>query len=406
MTVIISNRILILEHEKKSSRLIIDILRKCGLEVKKEVVTDCSIDKITALMPHVIIVNSFDDENISIKLVKELKSDIRLSTVPIMVLLHGLNNNYKSQFIDLDVDDYLRFPFDSHAFVHKINKLLKVGELQKQLNLSIQALEESLLVVNSQKKELDDNLTLAAKIQEALIPKTIGNIPNCSFEWKFKPSGKVGGDIFDVFMLDEEYMGLYVIDVMGHGVASSMLAVALSEFLITDVDRGSPLKRKTNTPPYYEILTPIQVVEYLNKRFPFTKYNHYFTIFYMVMNVKTGVIKYVRAAHPAPILFRINGEISELDAYGTPVGFAFKEGYEEGTINLNPGDNLVIYTDGLLEIEDENGKMISLNEIIKYLETEMQHNSHLLTSNLIKWISNKNVRDDLTVLEMKWVKFI
>ncbi|TCQ02620.1 SpoIIE family protein phosphatase [Serpentinicella alkaliphila] len=406
MTVIISNRILILEHEKKSSRLIIDILRKCGLEVKKEVVTDCSIDKITALMPHVIIVNSFDDENISLKVVKELKSDIRLSTVPIMVLLYGLNNNYKSQFIDLDIDDYLRFPFESNAFVHKINKLLKVGELQKQLNLSIQALEESLLIVNSQKKELDDNLTLAAKIQEALIPKTIGNIPNCSFEWKFKPSGKVGGDIFDVFMLDEEYMGLYMIDVMGHGVASSMLAVALSEFLITDVDRGSPLKRKTNTPPYYEILTPIQVVEYLNKRFPFTKYNHYFTIFYMVMNVKTGVIKYVRAAHPAPILFRINGEISELDAYGTPVGFAFKEGYEEGTINLDSGDNLVIYTDGLLEIEDENGKMISLNEIIKYLETEMQHNSHLLTSNLIKWISNKKVRDDLTVLEMKWVKFI
>ncbi|QUH27175.1 SpoIIE family protein phosphatase [Serpentinicella alkaliphila] len=402
----ISNRILILEHEKKSSRLIIDILRKCGLEVKKEVVTDCSIDKITALMPHVIIVNSFDDENISLKVVKELKSDIRLSTVPIMVLLYGLNNNYKSQFIDLDIDDYLRFPFESNAFVHKINKLLKVGELQKQLNLSIQALEESLLIVNSQKKELDDNLTLAAKIQEALIPKTIGNIPNCSFEWKFKPSGKVGGDIFDVFMLDEEYMGLYMIDVMGHGVASSMLAVALSEFLITDVDRGSPLKRKTNTPPYYEILTPIQVVEYLNKRFPFTKYNHYFTIFYMVMNVKTGVIKYVRAAHPAPILFRINGEISELDAYGTPVGFAFKEGYEEGTINLDSGDNLVIYTDGLLEIEDENGKMISLNEIIKYLETEMQHNSHLLTSNLIKWISNKKVRDDLTVLEMKWVKFI
>ena len=406
MTVIISNRILILEHEKKSPRLIKDLLRKCGLEVKKEVVTDCSIDKITALMPHVIIVNSFDDENISLKVVKELKSDIRLSTVPIMVLLHGLNNNYKSQFIDLDIDDYLRFPFDSHAFVHKINKLLKVGELQKQLNLSIQALEESLLIVNSQKKELDDNLTLAAKIQEALIPKTIGNIPNCSFEWKFKPSGKVGGDIFDVFMLDEEYMCLYMIDVMGHGVASSMLAVALSEFLITDVDRGSPLKRKTNTPPYYEILTPIQVVEYLNKRFPFTKYNHYFTIFYMIMNVKTGVIKYVRAAHPAPILFRINGEISELDAYGTPVGFAFKEGYEEGTINLNPGDNLVIYTDGLLEIEDENGKMISLNEIIKYLETEMQHNSHLLTSNLIKWISNKTVRDDVTVLEMKWVKFI
>lgn len=406
MTVIISNRILILEHEKKSPCLVKDMLRRSGLEVKREIMTDSTISKISALKPHVIIINSFEDEDISIRFLEEIKSDEKLSKQPVMVLLHGSNNNNKKHFIELNIDDYLQLPFDGYEFIHKVKKLIKIGELEKSMDLSTQALEESLLVISNQERELERNLNLAAKIQEALIPKTIGNIPNCSFEWKFKPSGKVGGDIFDVFMLDEDHMGLYMIDVMGHGVASSMLAVALSEFLITDVDRTSPLKRRINTPPYYEILSPLQVVEYLNKRFPFSKYSHYFTIFYMVMNVKTGILKYVRAAHPAPLLIKNNGVITELDAYGTPVGFEFKEGYEEKTVDLDSGDNLIIYTDGLLEIEDKNGNPFKYADILKHFETEFENHSHMLTANLNQWVSGKNIKDDLTVLEMKWTKFI
>jgi len=261
--------------------------------------------------------------------------------------------------------------------------------------------------LKKQKNELEVNLSLAGKIQEALIPKSLGSIPNCSFTWMYQPSGRVGGDIFDVFMLDEDHVGLYMIDVMGHGVASSMLAVTLSETLILDVDRGSPLKRKINTHPYYEIIPPLEVITYLNKRFPFGKYEHYFTIFYMVLNIKTGVMKYVRAGHPIPLLVKDTGEIIELDAYGTPVGFELGEEYEEKTVYLDSGDNLIIYTDGLMEIKDENGSSIEYEGIITYIQNEENFFNGHLTTGLNKLVREQSsLSDDLSILEMRWVKFI
>jgi len=271
--------------------------------------------------------------------------------------------------------------------------------------MSQKALEENLQIIKKQKRELERDLNLAAKIQEALIPKSFGDIPNCLFNYTFQPSGRVGGDIFDVFMLDDDNVGIYMLDVMGHGVASSMLAVILSETLILDVGRGSPLKRKINEPPYYEIVTPLEVVNYLNERFPFGRYSHYFTIFYMVLNVRTGVMKYVRAGHPAPLLVKGTGEITELDAYGTPVGFEFNERHEEKTICLDSGDHLIIYTDGLMEIKDEKGKPIELDGVVDCIKKETDSVNSNLIMGLNKLIrAQSDFKDDLSIIEMRWTK--
>ncbi|HZX21846.1 MAG TPA: SpoIIE family protein phosphatase, partial [Clostridia bacterium] len=289
--------------------------------------------------------------------------------------------------------------------IFKIQNQAKLMGLQKQLVMSQKALEENLQIIKKQKRELERDLNLAAKIQEALIPKSFGDIPNCLFNYTFQPSGRVGGDIFDVFMLDDDNVGIYMLDVMGHGVASSMLAVILSETLILDVGRGSPLKRKINEPPYYEIVTPLEVISYLNERFPFGRYSHYFTIFYMVLNVKTGVMKYVRAGHPAPLLVKGTKEITELDAYGTPVGFEFNERHEEKTVCLDSGDRLIIYTDGLMEIKDEKGKPIELDGVIDCIKKGTNSMNSNLIMGLNKLIrAQSDFKDDLSIIEMSWTK--
>ncbi|SNR96979.1 sigma-B regulation protein RsbU (phosphoserine phosphatase) [Anaerovirgula multivorans] len=400
------NKILILIEEKQKDCYLKKVLRKYGHEVVEKHLEEDLINLVSKVMPHVILINITD--NTYLKVIKTLKDNKDTNGIPILLFLDDEKEKEKSKAIDLGVNDFLQRPIDEKELVFKIHNQLKTVALEEDLKKTKSALEESLVTIKNQRIELEHNLTMASQIQEALIPKTLGNIPNCSFFWHFQPSGKVGGDIFDVFMLDEDHMGLYVIDVMGHGVASSMLAVALSEFLILDVDRGSPLKRKIDNPPYYEIIPPVEVIKYLNKRFPFTKYQHYFTIFYMVLNVKTGVLKYVRGAHPAPILVRNNGDFVELDGYGTPVGFEFTEGYEEKTIYLEPGDHLIIYTDGLLELKEDDGNTLEYEGFIKYLQEEIKSsNYHYLTYN-INQLANRqqHLKDDLSVLEMKWVKFI
>ncbi|AKL94151.1 response regulator receiver protein [Clostridium aceticum] len=400
---------LILHEETDDHWDIKKILRRYGHEVIERSIASNIIVEVLSLMPHIIIMDIQGQEGAYLEVCKLLKEDDRTSEIPLMAVLRGKAFYQKLQWIEYGINDYIQEPFDEKEFMLKVKNNLKLSSLQQKHNKTKKALKESLAIINKQKVELENNLTMASKIQEALIPKSLGNIPNCSFFWHFQPSGKVGGDTFDVFMLDEDHMGLYVIDVMGHGVASSMLAVALSEFLILDVDRGSPLKKKIDRPPYYEIISPLEVINYLNKRFPFTKYHQYFTIFYMVLNVKTGVLKYVRAAHPSPILVRDDGEVTELDGYGTPVGFEFTEGYEEKTIYLESGDHLIIYTDGLLELKAENGKTLEYDGLMEYLQNEIQHSypNHYLTYNLNQLAkAQEKLKDDLSVLEMKWIKFL
>ncbi|KAB3530496.1 fused response regulator/phosphatase [Alkaliphilus pronyensis] len=403
----ISIKILILQPRENTGCFMKNLLRRYGYEVIQAPIEDETLDNILRIMPDLIILNSYEGKHNGVEIFKEIKEHSILKEIPFIVQFNGTAEKYKIDFINHEVNDYIEQPYHESELILKIKNQFKIVKLQRKLKSSQKALEESISVIQNQKNELERNLNLAAKIQEALIPKSLGSIPNCSFVWHFQPSGKVGGDIFDAFMLDDDHMGLYMIDVMGHGVASSMLVVALSEFLILDVERGSPLKRKINEFPFYEILSPIEVINYLNERFPFNKYKHYFTIFYMVLNVKTGVLKYVRAAHPAPILIKNDGGMYELDGYGTPVGFEFAEGYEEKTVCLDTGDTIIVYTDGLMEIKDEEGKTLEYEGLMEHIKREINFENHLFTLNLKKLSrSQPYIKDDISILEMKWIKFI
>lgn len=403
----ITYKILILDLEGDTLVYIKNLLRNYGYEVVQKSAKDSCKETILKEMPHIILTNCFANKQDRLEICNILEKDKYIQDIPIIAILGVIDKEDKKNLFDAGIDDYIVSPFDEVDLISKIHNQTKLVKLQKQLTMAQKALEENLEIVHKQKNELERNLNLASKIQEALIPKSLGDIPNCSFNWIFQPSGRVGGDIFDVFMLDDDNVGIYMVDVMGHGVASSMLAVILSETLILDVGRGSPLKRKINQPPYYEIATPLEVINYLNKRFPFGKYNHYFTIFYMILNTKTGAMKYVRAGHPTPLLVKGTGEIVELDAYGTPVGFEFDEEYEEKTVYLDPGDHLIIYTDGLMELKDESGKAIEYDGIVDYIQKEVDFvNSHL-TMGLNKLIRQQSsLKDDLSIIEMRWVKFI
>lgn len=402
-----AHKVLILDFEKSLPTDIKELLRNYGYGVVQSSIEGNCIDNVLKEMPHVILLNCFSNSKNAIKIYSTLKIDKRTKEIPIIAIFNSCTLEDKKKYISLGIDDYITYPLEKEDFILRIKNQIKLVNIQRQLTMCKKALTENLDLIKKQKNELETNLSLASKIQEALIPKSLGNIPNCSFNWIYQPSGRVGGDIFDVFMLDEDHLGLYMIDVMGHGVASSMLAVTLSETLILDVDRESPLKRKISTPPYYEIVPPLEVITYLNKRFPFKRYEHYFTIFYMILNTKTGVIKYVRAGHPTPLLVKDTGEIIELGAYGTPVGFEFSEEYEEGTVYLDSGDHLIIYTDGLMEVKDKNGNPIEYEGIIDYIQKEEHLFNRHLTIGLNKLVREQSsLSDDLSILEMRWIKFV
>ncbi|MGV8145913.1 MAG: SpoIIE family protein phosphatase [Alkaliphilus sp.] len=399
----VTNKILIIQSTASKSCFKRDLLRKYGYQVKRRRIERDLAETIAELQPHLILLDIFDGDDKTLQILENMKKDQRTSEVLVIVCINKENACLREKFISLGVNDYIEVGFYDSELILKIKNQLEIFNMRNNIDLSRRALEESLHIIKDQKRELEENLALAAKIQESLIPKTLGNIPNCAFTWYFQPCGRVGGDMFDVFMLDEEHMGLYMIDVMGHGVVSSMLAVALSEFFILNLDRDSPLKSRINEKPYYKISSPVEVIEYLNRRFTFAKYSLYFTIFYMILNIKTGALKYVRAGHPPPLLVKDDESIIELSGYGTPIGFELHEKCKEVAVQLKPGETVIVYTDGLTDIEDEDGNRLEHDGVKRYVKKELQFYKYHLTSSLKKMARKQKVlRDDISILEFRW----
>ena len=404
-----NGRILVLEATDTVSpmneRSVKDKLRNWGHEVIQRHCGDDLVAEMARVEPHLVYVQSDDSHHEHmLECVKQIRSLAPYKNTPLLVQLADRQLDRKAVYFEAGVSDCLIQPVTDTEMRQRVEQLLRLVDLKEKLDQSRKALEESMYKINRQRTELDHHLTLAARIQEALIPSNLIQVPFCNFYCHFQPSGRVGGDIYDIFMLDDRHMGLYTVDVMGHGVASSMLAVALSEFLVLDVNRGTPLKREMEEPPYYEIVPPIEVIRYLNKRFTFSKYQHYFTIFYMVFNVEDGTLRYVRGAHPEPVLMRKTGAIETLNAYGTPVGFEFSQGYEECRIQMNPGDRLLIYSDGLLELEEDNGETVGYDRLINMAAAYMKEDHRRPFAMQFKQMAEKQSRlkDDLTMIELVW----
>ncbi len=382
-----------------------DKLRKWGHEVVGNKNSDNLVIDVTKTDPQLIVLQAEKSNKEEVmKSVRSIRAYGMFYSVSLIVLLSEELKSLKQDLYQSGVNACLVVPVLDVELRACVQQHIASALLQKKLDASQNALEESLFKIKRQKSELDYHLALAAKIQESLIPSNLIQVPFCNFYCHFQPSGRVGGDIYDIFMLDDTHMGLYMVDVMGHGVASSMLAVALSEFLVVDAKRGTPLKRVLEEVPYYEIISPLEVIRYLNKRFAFSKYQHYFTIFYMVFNIESGELHYVRGAHPEPLLMRQNGNIETLNAYGTPVGFEFSQGYEEGVLHLNPGDRLMIYTDGLLELEDEHRENLDYDKLFRLAQEYMTSDDNRPFSMKFKRMADQQgaVKDDLTLIEMVW----
>lgn len=405
ITAMITGKILIVGIDSSTKKTVKDQLRKWGHEVVRIKDGENLVNDVAKSDPHLIVLQAeaFKENEVE-EAVKSIRAYGVFYSVPLIVILPEQLMSLKNKLYQSGVNACLMSPVLDTELRACVQQHIAAALLQKKFDASQKALEESLLKIKRQKSELDYHLALAAKIQESLIPSNLIQVPFCNFYCHFQPSGKVGGDIYDIFMLDDTHMGLYMVDVMGHGVASSMLAVALSEFLVVDTKRGTPLKRELDEAPYYEIVSPLEVIRYLNKRFAFSKYQHYFTIFYMVFNIETGELRYVRGAHPEPLLMKQNGDIETLNAYGTPVGFEFSQGYEEGVLQLSPGDRLMVYTDGLLELENEHREILDYDKLICMAKEYMATNDNRPFSMKFKKMAEKQgvIKDDLTLIEMVW----
>ena len=218
------------------------------------------------------------------------------------------------------------------------------------------------------------------------------------------PCERIGGDIFNVFHLDESHLGFYILDVSGHGVPSAMVTVSVSQML--QPHSGYLSKKQTEVSPFYQIVSPREVLATLDREYPIDRFDKYFTIVYMVLNIHTGSLRYSNAAHPCPILLHPDGKLDLLDRGGTIIGLDGIVPFEEGELDLRCGDKLFFYTDGLTEYQSDEGQFYGedrFNALLASLKDQPVGVAlELVYESLMQFGNQAKLQDDVSLLGVEF----
>jgi sigma-B regulation protein RsbU (phosphoserine phosphatase) len=194
---------------------------------------------------------------------------------------------------------------------------------------------------------IDEELRLAAKLQQDFLPRSLPQVGRVHFHTLYRPAGYVSGDLYDVCRLDEDHIGFWMTDAVGHGMPAALLTMFIKNAFVT----------KEILSPGYRLLLPGETLVRLNEAIVEQNLSQatFATAAYGVINTKTFNVQFARAGHPVPLILRADGRVEAPKAEGTLLGIFGNEMFETESFNLAPGDRLILYSDGVEVAFDGSG---------------------------------------------------
>lgn len=246
--------------------------------------------------------------------------------------------------MDAGADDFLTKPISREELRVRLRAGERILELEQRLAYHARTAQEA-------HAKLAKDLEVAAKLQAQLIPDA-HQWGDYRFDNLYQPSAFVAGDMFGYFELSEAELGFYHLDVSGHGVPASLLSYTLNNVLSLEHGNNELLIQETLEPPFVHAVEPDRVINELNNRFAGkgSDSDQYFTMVYGVLDRASGALRFCQAGHPAPLIVRgRGGEVESVGDGGIPVGMLPGMDYDTTQSQLEPGDRMYIYSDGITE---------------------------------------------------------
>ena len=248
------------------------------------------------------------------------------------------------------------------------------------------------------KEALEHDLHLAARIQQTLLPPPDMHVRGFRLAHAFRPCTDLAGDAVGIVPLPRGQVGLYLLDVSGHGVGAALLSFTLNHLLSPSLE-GALLVEDTEAGP--DIVVPSRVAERLNRQFPMDRTRQYFTLVYGTLDESSGQFRYVMAGHPLPVLLAKDASPAPINGSGLPIGMIEDARFEDETVTLRTGDRLYFYTDGVTEAlnaaEQEFGYAGLVEAIERYRDRPLREGLDLIADRVRDW-SGGQLRDDVSLL--------
>jgi len=317
-------------------------------------------------------------------------------TVRVMLTGYADKENAIRAINEVELFQYLEKPWDNDQLVMVIKNGLRQQALDVRLRSKIMELDRTLLERNTIAREqavIKEELAVARRVQEAMLPQEFPHIQGFRCGALYRPALEVGGDFYDVARIDERRVAAFVADATGHGIQAA-LTTTLIKAGFTEISRVVSDPR--------DIL--LQMNDMIHRSLPTGMFVAASTA---IVDSEAATVRVIGGGGPNPLCIRRDGSVEQISSNGLPLGVVETAVYpdaDEGTVELEPGDAVLLYTDGLTEVENGEGAQFGECDLVQALQELVGEGvkpvdlSRALLERARTYASAEHAWDDVTAL--------
>lgn len=306
---------------------------------------------------------------------------------PVVVISGAGELNDAIEALRLGAWDFITKPIsDLQVLEHAIDKAMERKILLEENKTYAEHIENSLRI-------LEEDHIAGRRVQMSLVPVDHLHVHDFEFKFKLIPSLELSGDFVEYFNINENLVGVYIADVSGHGASSAFITVLLKSII-------SKYQVHYNAKKDDTIINPQKLMRALSDEIFAAKLNKYITLIYGVINTTTYEFSYGVGGHyPNPILCDAAGKARMLEGSGFPIGIIANVEYQVQTVLLQPGEYLVMFSDGVMEVFMPGNNLTQKEEgLLKAVQTSKGDISALLKATGVTTKTNIAQPDDISIL--------
>ncbi|MGP6088661.1 PP2C family protein-serine/threonine phosphatase [Antarctobacter jejuensis] len=270
-----------------------------------------------------------------------------------------------AQGLDAGADDFLTKPVNPHELRARIKAGERIVSMERELSEKNRQVSEALDELREIHTAIDNDLRQARTIQQSLVPERVCEILTSRVSLLLHPCGHVGGDLVGMFRPGFGRLGLYSIDVSGHGITSAMVTARVAGYLSsTFPEQNIALERRFDN--FFAMREPSETARLLNQRLAADPgVEEYLTMGYLAADLLSGRMRMVQAGHSPALLLRPDGSHEFIGNGGLPIGLVDEVSYEQHDFTMSSGDLLLLYSDGFTEAVTKSGEMLGDDGLVQ-----------------------------------------